>query len=128
MKFFTAVNAYGIGLHQMRMIVPPPYPATIGAKSFLSSILPRLNRMSTLQAYLPPRLAWYIVSPAIRLNRAKRYAQLAGNPAIAHPGSSHLSYVSPIFVRHANSLLPRFTTIHHSERPLSQRYNLDVKK
>ena len=82
MKFFTAMDTYGIGLHQMRMMVPPPYPASIGAESFLSSVLPILNRMSTLQAYLPPFLGWYIVSDAIRFDRTKGYAQLTGNPAI----------------------------------------------
>ena len=124
MNFFAAVNAYGIGLHQMRMMVPPPYPATVRTKYLSLTGLPRLNRMSTLQAYLPPCLARYIVSNAIRLNRTKRYAQLAGNPAIAHPSSSHPSYFSPIFVSHANSLLPVFTTIYHSGSGLSQRYKL----
>jgi hypothetical protein len=121
MKFFTAVNAYGIGLHQMRMMVPPPYPATVRAKSLSLTGLPKFNRMSTLQAYLPPFLARHIVSDAIRFNRTKRYAQLAGNPAIAHPRDSKLCDIFLYIVSHANSLLPCFTTIYHSEPAFSQR-------
>lgn len=122
MKFFTAVSTYGIVLHQMRMMISPPYPATIRAKSLSLTGLPRLNRMSTLQAYLPPCLARYIVSDAIRFNRTKRYAKLTGNPAIAHPRDSKLCDFFLYIVSHADSLLPSFTIIYHSEPTLSQRY------
>ena len=110
------------------MTLAPPYPATIKAKSLSLTGLPKFNRMSTLQAYLPPCFARYIISDAIKLNRTKRYAQLTEKPAIAHPRDSKLCDIFLYIVSHADSLLPRFTIIYHSTTAFSERYNPNGKK
>ena len=108
MKFFTAVSAYSIDLHQIGVMVPPRYPADIRAEFFLLSVRHLLKGLATLHADLPSCSAKQIIPATVGLDRTKRYPQQVGNSAIAHPAPSHLSYFSPIFICHANSLLPRF--------------------